>query len=417
MNWSLNSLFNIDRRIIFVFVFLAILLPMVWPFPLTVKPISHVQTFFDTVDESASGGGAVFLAMDWGPAVAPELEPAARAIVRHVFSRGGRVVMASGSQDGADLHKAILLDSAQEYGAVNGKDFAYLGFMPSGSPLIINMGQNFASAYPTDADGRNITELQVMRGIAKLGDFDFAVSFAAGLGQVTNLWLAYAQNMYGVRVGAVVTAVLAPDLYNYLNSRQLTGLIGGLIGAAQYESLLKGQGGYIVRRFTPADLDEHHIQRFCRMLAEPGPNNDLAGHVWNQLTDEQQQRVRKTASEKAISLTPADRQALVDALNTLIDEPIIPDSTLADIRGRLSEEVASLLADRGEVRARQVQVLRRLHVQEQFGQCLGDAQADAAAVRRMVPQAVTHIGLILVIIVGNVCYLWDRARKARQSRT
>ena len=35
-----------------------------------------------------------------------------------------------------------------------------------------------------------------------------------------------------------VTAVMAPDLYSFFQSKQLAGFLGGLVGAAEYEYLL-----------------------------------------------------------------------------------------------------------------------------------------------------------------------------------
>ena len=43
---------------------------------------------------------------------------------------------------------------------------------------------------------------------------------------------------FGLKVGAACTAVSAPEMYSFLDSGQLLGLMGGLKGAAEYEQLL-----------------------------------------------------------------------------------------------------------------------------------------------------------------------------------
>ena len=43
--------------------------------------------------------------------------------------------------------------------------------------------------------------------------------------------------------GRLASAVMAPNYYNYLQSGQLFGLIGGLRGAAEYEELVEEPGG------------------------------------------------------------------------------------------------------------------------------------------------------------------------------
>lgn len=436
MSWSLDAIFNVDRRVIFVFVFLAILLPMIWPFSPRVEPTRHVQSAYDQIEKSAARGGVVFLSWDFGPAVAPELEPAARAMIRHIFSRGGRVVISGGDQSGIGIHRRILAECAQEYGAVAGRDYVYLGYKPGGPQLIINMGQNFPSAFPTDADGNDITKLELTRNIARLGDFDYAVEYCAGLGTVTNVWLAYAQGLYNVKVGAAVTAVIAPDLNNYLDSGQLTGLLGGLVGAAQYESLVQANGGYLIRRFSSADLVPSQLPKLCRMLAEG--RGELARAVWNSLTDEQRRHVQATGDGGGDQLRPTDKVAIAAALNELIlsggqgqggtspatapdaTQPAggaspIPDSALPEVLARADKEVRDLLQSNRAVAARQSQILRRLHVEAEFGPCLGKAQSAGPAVRRMAPQSVAHIVLILAIIAGNIAYFVERFRGKKRT--
>ena len=55
-------------------------------------------------------------------------------------------------------------------------------------------------------------------------------------------WLQQVQTRYGVRMIAGVTAVMAPDLYSFFQSKQMEGFLGGLVGAAEYEYLLDKPG-------------------------------------------------------------------------------------------------------------------------------------------------------------------------------
>ena len=54
------------------------------------------------------------------------------------------------------------------------------------------------------------------------------------------LWyVQLAQTKFGVKVGGGCTAVSTPDLYPYFETRQLSGIMGGMRGAADYESLVE----------------------------------------------------------------------------------------------------------------------------------------------------------------------------------
>jgi hypothetical protein len=51
-------------------------------------------------------------------------------------------------------------------------------------------------------------------------------------------WISIVNAQYGKEVGGGVTAVMAPKMYAYVESKQMTGLLGGMKGAAEYEKQL-----------------------------------------------------------------------------------------------------------------------------------------------------------------------------------
>ena len=58
-------------------------------------------------------------------------------------------------------------------------------------------------------------------------------------------WYVFGKDKYKFELGGGCTGVIAPGLYPLLRSGQINGLIGGLRGAAEYESLI-GQKGKAV---------------------------------------------------------------------------------------------------------------------------------------------------------------------------
>ena len=52
-------------------------------------------------------------------------------------------------------------------------------------------------------------------------------------------WVGYAQNRFGVKVGAGCTAVSGADFYTYFQTGQFSGLMVGMKGAAEYEELVE----------------------------------------------------------------------------------------------------------------------------------------------------------------------------------
>ncbi len=55
-------------------------------------------------------------------------------------------------------------------------------------------------------------------------------------------WISIVNAQYGIPVGAGVTAVMAPKMYAFLEAGQMTGLLGGMKGAAEYEKMVGHPG-------------------------------------------------------------------------------------------------------------------------------------------------------------------------------
>ncbi|MGQ9662059.1 MAG: hypothetical protein ACUVWX_06955 [Kiritimatiellia bacterium] len=408
MKRDLSIFFNIDRRIIFLFVFLTILLPMVFPFSLPIRATKHVRKVYEAVDKAAAEGRPILLAFEFDPTARAELEPAAVAILRQIFASGGKAVI-TGVLTGMSLHEQIIADCAQEYGAVYGRDYVYLGYQPGGPALIINMGQDFVSAYPRDAYGTDVRTMDATRNVLTLRDFGYVMAFSAGLGSILN-WINLGQGPYSLSLGATVTGVIAPDLYNYLDSGQLTGMLGGLVGAAQYEQLLKENGVYLMRRFAAPDFVSARLPALCRRLSATD-RTALEQFVWNRLEAKQQDAVRATVELNYDQLSRDEKRILAAALNEALErEDLVPATDLE--RLRLTEEIRALLQKPGPT-MQKGRILRRLYVEDLWGPLVRKAHSDAQAVRWMTPQSVTHLVLIAAIVVGNACYFADQYRHKR----
>ncbi len=236
-----ERLMNLDRRIIFVFVFLGVLISLLAEFSFPIKVTSRVRAIYREIERVADEGGVVLLAFDYGPGSEPELQPMALALLRHCFGRNIKVVAVCLWPDAPGLAQQALETTAKEFDKINGVDYAFMGFKPGYTSVVINMGQDFHSAFPRDVRGLRADSLAITRDLHTLRDFSFVFDFAAG-SSIDEVWIPYGQEKYKFPLGAGCTAVIAPDLFPYLQSKQLVGLVGGLVGAAEYETLVKRSG-------------------------------------------------------------------------------------------------------------------------------------------------------------------------------
>ena len=239
----MERLLNIDRRIIFLFVFLGVAVPLLVPLHLPIKPTPTVRAVYDEIERLAAEDRdrPVLLCFSFGASTQPEMTPMMRAVIRHLFSRHLKVAGMCLWPEAVGLAQPIMDELAAEYGLQYGRDYAFLGYKPGASAVILNMGQSLASAFPFDTQNTPVDDLGCLAGVQSLRDFAFVFDFAAG-DSIEFWWIPYGQEKYRFPFAGGCTAVMAPDLYPFLQSRQMVGLLGGLAGAAEYETLIGAPG-------------------------------------------------------------------------------------------------------------------------------------------------------------------------------
>lgn len=231
----MEKLLRIDRRIIFVFVAVAVIVSLLLEFRLPVPATPPVENIFSKI-ESLPQGAHLLLAFDYDPSSKEELQPMAIALLHHCYQKNLRVIGMTLWPGGTGLAEQAVTQVASQYGKKNGEDYVFLGYKPGVASLIINMGEDLYTAFPKDFYGNDTSTLPALKGVESLKDIDYVIDLAAGA--TIETWIAFGKEKYRFEMGAGCTAVIGPDLYPFLDSRQINGLMAGLKGAAEYESLV-----------------------------------------------------------------------------------------------------------------------------------------------------------------------------------
>jgi len=231
---------NIDRRIIFTLIFVAVVWPLLQPMSLPISVSPPVQTLYDAV-EAIPPGSIVMLGADYSPDTMPELQPMVDTFIRHAFERDLRIVVACLWPASPPLVEAAIGPLAEEYGKEYGTDYVNLGYMAGGIVTLLGMGASIPNTYPSDYGGTPVGEIPLMQEVENFDDIAFVMEISAGT-PGTREWVQQVQGRYRVALGSGTTAVGAPNFYPYVQSGQLTGLLGGLKGAAEYETLIGHPG-------------------------------------------------------------------------------------------------------------------------------------------------------------------------------
>jgi hypothetical protein len=230
---------KIDRRIIYILLAIVVIIPFFIKIQMPIRAMGPVKSAYNAIN-SLEPGSTILVSMDFDPASMPELRPMATAILRHAFSKKIKVLMTGHWYTGVPLAKLILEDVATEYHAKYGVDYVNLGYRPGVSAVILGIGREIRDIFREDYAGNPLDSLPMMRNIHNYNDIALLVALEAGA--TGDFWVQYAWARYGVKIILGMTAVSAPDAYPYLQTKQIIGLIGGLKGAAAYESLVHRRG-------------------------------------------------------------------------------------------------------------------------------------------------------------------------------
>ena len=234
-----EKLMNIDRRIIFILVAVVVIIPTLIPVRLPTRVAEPTQKLYTYIDELPAGS-TIIMAFDYGPASLAEPEPMAKAVLRHCFDKDVRVIGITLYANTPTLAHKLMQKIGEENGAVYGEDYVFLGYRPGALQVILGMGTNIANVFDTDYHGTAITEIPLMENITSYDQIDLLLDLAAG--SSTEAWIIYANTRYNLKIAAGVTGVIIAQMYPYLQTGQLVGLMPGYLGATEYEKLLNAPG-------------------------------------------------------------------------------------------------------------------------------------------------------------------------------
>ncbi|MFC1851043.1 hypothetical protein ACFL27_12690 [candidate division CSSED10-310 bacterium] len=237
----LQKLQSLDRRYIFFLIALTVIIPLVAPLNLKITPSPAVEAGFKCVQDLPEGS-KILLAYDFEPSVEPELGPMGQAFIHHCCLKKHKIIGMALWPAGQVLLESALNSVARDRHQYRyGIDYVNLGFMAGNQVVITSLGESFPKTYPRDFDDTPISKIPLMNGIINYSNIDLIIDVSAGDPGIP-YWVMYAGTAYGKKVIGGCTAVSAPQLYPYYSSGQLVSLLGGLKGAAEYETLVQYPG-------------------------------------------------------------------------------------------------------------------------------------------------------------------------------
>ena len=232
---------SLDRRIIFLIVGLSVLIPLIQPewvnFP--IRPTPESQIVFDEINK-LNEGDKVLLSFEYGPSTKPEIHPMAIAILKHLYAKNIQVYGFALWPDGNFMSTEAFSEVSDDYDKKYGVDYVNLGYKPGGEAVIKGIASDIRTLYPVDLQGTSINDIPMMKDVVNIEDFDFVFSLSAGF-PGSKEWVQYACDPKNIPLSTGCTSIQVTDIMPYVENDQIRGILAGMPGAAEYESLVEAE--------------------------------------------------------------------------------------------------------------------------------------------------------------------------------
>ena len=232
---------SIDRRWIFLIIAAVVIVPLIFPVGLPIRPTDTTKNVYDAI-EKLPAGSKVLLSVEYSPSTRPENHPMTISILRHLFKNNHKVFITCLWPDGQFMAQdAINQVAKQEFNKTYGVDYVFLGFRPGNEAVVKGIVSNLRKLYTVDVYQKKIDEIPLMNGINNFKDFDFLFSSSAGF-PGTIEWVQYASDPTGIPMASGVTSIQVNEVMPYVQAGQMVGVLAGMPGAAEYEALINQKG-------------------------------------------------------------------------------------------------------------------------------------------------------------------------------
>jgi hypothetical protein len=239
---------RLPRWLIYLSLLFSVLIPLTLGQPLIQRsidmPPAGIVDLHDEID-SLEDSALVLVAFDYDPTSSDEMNLVADTLVGHLMDRGTTLVAVSLLPAGPATAQALLDDQATNrplYAGKEGERYANLGYLPAQAAGVRLLNLSVETALSRDFAGNPSRELAALERVTSVQDFDLILELAATQ-DTLRWWIEQASQPSRVPLAAGVSASVEPLIrpYHLTAPKQVIGFIGGIPGAAAYETLRSSQ--------------------------------------------------------------------------------------------------------------------------------------------------------------------------------
>ncbi len=235
-----DKLLEIDQRIIYALLFIALAFPILNPVILPMSIQSYSQQAFDFSDNIPEGSIVLF---EGGLTAAtyPQGGPGMVVQTYHMLTKGVKVIFFSiGTEQTVWTMTAIdtaLAKLPAGTPAENGVNWVHLGYIAGGEAGVGSLVNDIRATVQADYFNTPIDDIPLLEGVNDATSLS-AVLWWGGSEASIGYGVRQVSVPFDVPMTGMCTTNEVPNFSPYISAGQLQGLFGGVRGSAEYEYLL-----------------------------------------------------------------------------------------------------------------------------------------------------------------------------------
>lgn len=231
---------SIDPRWLYVALAMMVALPLYFKLDFPIPVSRETQMAYDAID-AAPKEKLILIESDWDQGSQGENWGQTQAIVEHLMKTDRKFAFVSAIPTAPTFAEKVANLVAKKYNKRYGVDWVNWGFkipLAAAGPAVQSLSRDIPKAVEKDINGTPITDyekLPIMRGIKDINDVALVVNVAY---DVRLEWIQLVQGVYGTPLISCCASITSTTNYPLLDTRQLSGMLVGVRGAAEYEQLV-----------------------------------------------------------------------------------------------------------------------------------------------------------------------------------
>jgi hypothetical protein len=234
---SLGRLADIDRRVFYWILFIALMVPFLRPigFPITISP--NTQDLYDGVTGDEVDEGEVWiLNFGYGVSAWSECHPAVTVCTKALLREGAKIII-TGTHTDYELTYNKLLQTVPDFAdKVYGEDYVLLGYMTGGESVVAQLASDLESVFPQDHFQTPYGDIPMLAEIVDHSDIDGVLT--SDTGDYGGHFMTQMQSAYGTKLAEIGIAMNGSTDLPRWQAGNFFGVSVGSRGGAELEQLI-----------------------------------------------------------------------------------------------------------------------------------------------------------------------------------